>query len=385
MVTGDIQDQDQEVLMNSTMSELISEIDLSSTKRRTPLSPNLFEYQFQYTCPTDLKDKAICDIQPQINRGRFDDWRLTTDEEFDRIKLDQRTDIIGDPIKLGRNTWSGENLIAVTDHDFTKKILISKLISSTKITIDPLTSVGSWVLFGDAENVEADYSNYVKLSSSVKFDISSAGGTTAGIQNSALSFDLTLYKTEGQAFIWVYIADSDDITNFILRLGSSSGAYYQMSVTTNNEGTAFVNGWNLLRFDFSSKTTVGTPVDASGTYCAVYMTKATGKISEVGYRFNDLTLGVGNYYNLYYYTEYGWQTVAGVYIQDSNIDTDYANVGQDELQLFKYKYAELAERHLRNTTQAEYNRKLYESKKKEYTNTHPSERLLMNNTYYNIG
>ena len=49
-----------------------------------------------------------------------------------------------------------------------------------------------------------------------------------------------------------------------------------------------MNGWNLIRFDFSTATETGTVVPASCDYCVIYMTKDAGKTDETGFRFDHI-------------------------------------------------------------------------------------------------
>jgi hypothetical protein len=386
MISGTLEDDDLDIIVNRAVREVVSDSDLRSCIRRAALSPNLFDEIYQYAAPSDLKGDKIIDIKPQVNRFRNDYWRKTTAEEFDRYKQDLRTDGIGDPIRTNQNNWNGESIMAVQDSDVVKKVLLSRPIDDDSISLDPLTTVGSWVLFGDGENVTSDSANYVKGSASVNWDISSAGGTTAGIQNSAIpSTDISAYLSEGSIFVWAYLSSKTNVTNFIIRVGSSSTVYNSITITTNNEGTAFVNGWNLLRFDLVNKVLTGTPTNTAITYAALYMTKDAGKVSETDYRFNWLVLKKGEHFDLVYYSKYGWQSVAGSYLENSTIDTDYVNADTDEQRLIEYKAAELGEVHLRSSqTTIKEKRDLYEGYMQRYAMKNPSLVTPVITTYSNI-
>ncbi len=377
-VSGTISDSDWNTIFNDAVSEVFSDIDLKSGKRKSALSPNLFDDIFDYTCPTDFK--SIIDIKPQIRRGRMDDWRLTTEEEFDRFKDDNRVDRWGDPITMNRNQWIGDSIVAISNADFVNKVKISRPIDDKSITISDLDAIGSWVLFGDGTNLTVDSDYYAKGSACINWDISAAGGTTAGIQNSALTqFDITPYLA-GSVFVWAYITAVTNLTNFKLLIGSSSSVYYTITITTNNEGTAFYAGWNLLRFDFVNKVATGTVDEDACDYVAIYMTKAAGKISETDYRFDWLVMKRGEHYSLIYYSLYGWQSATGTWLENATADTDYVNCDNTELKLIEYKAAELGERHLRSAMVNEM-LQLYETNKKKYQMENPSEALLLTITY----
>lgn len=312
---------DKEDTMNSSVRDLLTKVDLLSTLRRTNLAPNLFNGIFPYTCPADLASYNIVDIPAQAKRADGE-WQLTTPEEFD----------IKDGVKSG--------MIAIDDYNGTRILKLASAVDSDSITISELDSLtsggGTWSAFGDAVNLAADDADYVKGNGSIKWDISSAGGTTAGIVNTAVtSVDISDYLGGTSAFfIWVKINSATNLTNYILRFGSDSSNYYSKTVTTQADGTAFVAGWNLLKFDLSSLSETGTVIDSTITYFAIYMTKTAGKVSETDYKFDFLCLKKGAVHFVKYYSSYGWQTSAGAYIQNSTISTDLLVAGESEYPLF---------------------------------------------------
>jgi hypothetical protein len=277
----------------------------------------------------------------------------------------------------------GDNLVAIAERDFVRKLYISRPIDDSGFTIDALDSVGSWVAFGDGTNITKDSSNYVKGSASLNWDINASGGTTAGIANSSLdSFDISSYLSEGTVFVWAYITSTTGLTNFILRIGSSSSAYYYITVTTNSEGNAFEAGWNLLRFAMANKSTSGSPTDTAITYVAIYMTKAATKISETDYRFDNLIIKIGEHHDVWYYSAYGWQSSTGTYLENSTDDTDLLNAELDEYALIKEKMAELGEQYLKNYKESDRHALRYKEKMVNYKLFNPSEALILTQTYY---
>lgn len=358
------------VVINDAVRKAYSDLDFRSAKRKSTIAPNLFNDIYQYTCPTDLKGKKIIGIQPQIpDRGRFSEYTLLPEENFDQLKQ------------------SRSNLISFTDRDMVRKMLASVNVNDSGFTVSPLdalTGGGSWAAFGDAENLTADTYDYVKGSGSIKADISSAGGTTFGIQASDIpTFDLTSYKSNGSAFVWVKITSTTNITNYKLRLGSDSSNYYEMTVTTTNEGTSFAAGWNLLRFDFSGKSTTGTPDDDACDYAVIYMTKATGKVSETDYRFDHIIVKLGQINNLVYYSKYPWQTSAGTWIENSTATTDKLNLDTEEYDLIVEKSVENVATGIREYSEDwKIARENYKEMKAEYKRNYPSEALREETDYY---
>ncbi len=360
--------KDARVVINRAARTVIGDVDLRSTKKKSAAVPNLFSDVYQYAWPTDGKAKAIIDVSPQVNRGSDSELTLKSQEEFDRLK-------------------SGEsNIVAFQDDAMVKKILINMIVDDDETVISELDSLtsggGTWALFGDGTNLTADADNFVNGNGSINWDISAAGGTTAGIQNDGLdSFDLTDYLPQGAIFVWVYITSTTNLTNFILRVGSGSSAYYYKTITTTHEGTAFVNGWNLLRFDLQSLSSSGSPDITDCTYVAIYMTKAGAKISETDYRFDWIVSKRGVIHNLWYYSKYPWQTTAAVWIENSVADTDYINADTDELELISIKAAEYASQELKEYKDVQYFQAEYVKKRADYVLKNPSEAKMMITEY----
>lgn len=306
--------------MNAAVRTLFRDTDLRSAKRRATLAPNLFNGIYNYQCPSDLKGQSIIDIPGQAKRSDGE-WMLVPSEEFDRLG--------------GKKA----GLIAIDDYNASRVLKLSSAVDSKSIVIAPLDSTvsggGTWSAFGDGTNLAADTDDYVEENGSLKWDISAAGGTTAGIVNSSLnSFDITDYLGGTSAFfVWFKINSTTDLTNMIMRFGNDSSNYYSKTVTAQADGTAFTTGWNLLKFDISSLTETGSVTDTAIDYVALYMTKAAGKISETDYKFDHLVLKRGVVHYVKYYTKYGWQSSAAAYKENSTASTDLLVADTDEFEL----------------------------------------------------
>jgi len=360
-IHGSVSDANSLILINEAAREVFSDVDLRSAIRKTALAPNLFDEIYEYSCPTDLKGTAIIDIKPQVNRESTWLFDLTSQEEFDRIKDEH-------------------GLVAFSENSLTRKLLISADIDDDSLTVSGLNSItdsGTWTLYGDGTNLTTDSDNFVKGSGSINWDISAAGGTTAGIYASDIdTFDLTDY-TQGSIFVWAYITSATDLTNYIIRIGSSASNYFTKTVTTTNEGTAFVAGWNLLRFDLASATQTGTVDLDACVYCAIFMTKAVGKISETDYRFDHIIVKNGEFHDLIYYSSYPFQSSTGTWLQDSTATTDYINCNADELRLVSIKAQELCSVSLENYSDADRFASRYKSAVEQYKLKYPSQAKIL--------
>lgn len=357
---------DDEATLNDAVREYLK-LDPRSTRRKTALTPNLYNGIFEYAAPSDLDGQKIIDIPAQAKRedGQF---FLIPTEEFDRAHP--------------------KGAIAIDDYNGTRILKINSQVDSKSIVLSELDSLtsggGTWAAFGGVTTVEADTDDFIKGGGSVSFDINATSDTTAGIENTALnSFDLTDYLGgNGSIFVYAKINSTTNLTNYVLRIGSSSSNYYSKTVTAKHDGTAFVAGWNLLRFDLTSLSTTGTPVNTAITYCALYMTKTTGKISETDYKFDWMAIMRGRFHDVKYYSKYGWQSSAGSYKENSTDDSDLLVADTNEYNLIIEKASQLAADEVDEDDTASKYEERYDKHAKEYRQNNFSEAKIMTNEYY---
>ena len=77
-------------VINRGIRKTIADIDMRSTKRKgTALK--FFDDVYSYTCPTDLKDRAIIDIIPQGERDASEKRVLTSEERLSLIHISEPT------------------------------------------------------------------------------------------------------------------------------------------------------------------------------------------------------------------------------------------------------------------------------------------------------
>jgi hypothetical protein len=338
-------------------------------KRRAPVASKVFDDAYRYTCPTDLKGFGIIDLVQQGERILDSRLKLTTAERFDRKKS----------IRSG---W-----VAFEDDDYARTLLLDIAADDTATTVAELDTLtgdgGTWAVYSaGATNLAADDENLIQGGGSLSFDLAS-GTTTAGIKNSSLTtFDLTDYNDTGSAFVWAYILATANITNFILEIGNDTSNYYSMTATTAADGTAFQVGWNLLRFDFSGKTTTGTVTATAGDHVGLYMTKTSGKTGN-GYKFDFLTLHTGQYFDVVYYSKYAWESSTGTYKENSTTSTDLIHADTDELELYVLKGKEIAAVEItRNLNLGKYYGDKYAEARSAYRRRYPSEAIKREDNYY---
>ena len=312
-------------VINDAVNE-VSGLYLRSAKTKSPLAPNLFNDIYQYAAPSNIDGGKIIGVQPQsMNRSRNNIWELVSEEEFDIRKQ------------------TSDNLIAFSDHTFVRGLLLSMRnenlrqlsIAGIQGLIGDSSTGASWAAFGNATNLQTDNFNFIKGNGSLQFDLTSGPpmATSGIVLTTVNTFDLTFFANAGSVFDWVYIAQVSDVANIKLRLGNNASNYYELTATTPNDGTVFVNGWNLVRFDFNTKTTQGSPVITTCAYAALFLTLASGSLTTTGYRFNWLNAKQGNISNLIYYNTNPWESITGTFQKSSTADSDYICCDQDEYNL----------------------------------------------------
>ena len=372
-------------LINSAVRIAISDLDFRGNIRESVLTPNLMDNQYDYALPNDVKASTIIDFRPQNtdSRGEFETYSLTTPEEFDRRKKVEK------------------GIYTILDDDLTRVLRISANIEDNALQISTLDDTaaggGDWTTFdSDAVNdsdVKADADDYVEGAGSIRFqtDTSDSTDTAVGIQNATLSaFDISSYLARGSAFVNAKLTVADTgIHQISLRLGSDSSNYYQINDSTQNDCSAFVAGWNKIRWDFANKTTAGTPVDTAGNYAAMFWSRDTTTaallhLNDTDWGFDDLKLKRGKYYLLSYYSRHVWQDTALAVFENSTHDSHALLVQNDELEVIMAKASELASGYLRDYEDVKYFSGEYGKLKTAYLMKNPSQSAVLTTSRYNF-
>lgn len=354
--------------LNEGVRSVLKDVDLRTTRRKASLTPNLFSKEYEYACPSDLKDTSIIDIPQQAARE---------DGEFTLVPSE----------KFAVKKSIGE--ISIDDFNGTKILLINSKVSDKNVTISELDSTtsggGTWSTIGDATSLAVDTDDYFSGIGSLIYAIGSGATTTAGIKNTTLnSFDFTKYISgNGAIFVWAKINSITNLTSFSLKIGTDISNYYLKTITSKNDGTTFTTGWNLLRFDMTSMTTTGTPTLASFRYVEIYMNKTAAKINETGYKFDYLVMRIGKNADVKYYSKFGWQNTSGAYLENSTSGSDYLVADTDEYDLILSKTIAIAKREL-NYPQADIDDAdaVYKNNYQMYVTRNPSEAKVMSYQYY---
>lgn len=155
---------------------------------------------------------------------------------------------------------------------------------------------------GDASNLTVDEITKVQGSASLNFDITDSSGT-ATITFTSLNIDLEdLFDKNGFLKLWVYMTDND-IDDVTIKVQSSSGNYYNIIATQNDDGVDFVQDeWQKIAWDTSDKVAIGSPDLNNITEIAVSFGLGTGFTSAVDFRIDDLFSAYAEKMDFVYYT-----------------------------------------------------------------------------------
>jgi hypothetical protein len=371
---------DVDETLNQAVREVLMDHDLRSTKRRVDILPGIFDDIQQYMLPDDLKGDKIVNVYDQDNQDNLARDQYGRYVNPDRVQIEL----------IGTRQWRQQQklgTIALDENSGIRTLLAQLPSDGSTVVVSTLDSLaaggGAWGAFGDGANVAVDTGNYVRGSGSIKFDINAGGGTTAGIVNSTMTeFDISSFlATNGAAFVYAYITDPTDITNFEIRFGNDASNYYSAQATETHAGNVFAVGWNLLRFSLDGPTEVGSVTDTTIDYVAVFMNKDAGKISEANYRFDQIALKLGDVHKLVYYSKYGWQNAAGTWMENATDDANLLNADTDEFELFVQKARFLAAGEADETKAEDKAQERYTALSEMYKKESPSDALYVTQEY----
>lgn len=328
--TDDIQNLSS--LFNRTARILLSKLDPVETKRITNITNPIHDDVYLYTAPSDLKDKKVIDIRPQVNRTVADNFSQVYTEAF------------------GKRESISDNLFVVDFKDGTRYLRISKNVSPAPTVINNVNGItdnGTWAVSGDASNLTEDSLNYVSGGKSLNFDLD-ASGSTAIISNSTMTqVDLTDHDEQSTLFAWVYLPDASIITNVILRWGNDSSNYWSATATAQQDGTAFRNGWNLVSFAWNGATETGTVTPSAIDY--LHVTITYDGTAETDIRVDNIISSLGQIFEIEYYSKFLFQNTSGVFVETIDATTDTAftiNLDSTSYTIFTYELAKGAAQQL---------------------------------------
>lgn len=318
--------QNLDGVINRAARQLLQDVDPQETKRTVEFVAPIFNSVFDYPIADDVKGNKIIDIFPQVQRLPIDIWLQSYNQNFDIAK---------------QNIFSSANMFTMNFNSGIKTIRINAPYLNNPDIINQADSIsvnGTWAVGGTASNLEVNNTNFAQGTGSLQFD---AATGSAYIENSTMSaVDLSEVVNQSSLFVWVYVPDASDLTSVNLRWGSDSSNYYSSTVTVNQQGNAFVNGWNLCQFDWATATVVSSPNSSAIDYVRVTLA-VTGSLTAC--KVNGINSILGTILSYEYYSKYLFRNaITGAFQEKVLDDSDIINLDTDSYNLLFYQAQYLA-------------------------------------------
>ncbi len=289
------------------------DVDPQETKRTVEFTVPIFNGVVDYPIAADVKGNKLIDIKPQVQRLPRDIWTQQYNQAFDIAK---------------QNIFTLANMFTMNFNTGLKSIKINAPFLPAPLIqnyAEDTTSNGTWSVGGGASNLQNNNVNFVAGAGSLSFNLPSGSGY---VENSTMSAqDLSEELNQGTFFLYAYMPTASQFSSVELRWGSSSSAYYKVSATQTQQGTAFQNGWNLLEFPWLGATVVGSPDVTAIDYLRVtYTTTAVQTAAGLNY----VTIQLGKFMEYEYYSKYMFRdAITGAFQETVTDDSNLINLDTD--------------------------------------------------------
>ncbi len=361
--------QNLDGVFNRAARQLLLDVDPQETKRTLEFTTPIYNSVFDYAIADDVKGNKLIDIRPQVRRLPSDIWLQSYNQAFDIAK---------------QNVFSAQDMFTMNFNTGLKTVRINAPYLNNPIIVnqaDDTTDNGTWAVGGTGSNLTTNNTNFVVGAGSLQFD-STVG--SAYVENSTMtSVNLSSYVNQASLFVWVYMATGSNLTSVELRWGSSSGNYYSLSVTQNQQGNAFVNGWNLCQFDWASASVTGSPDSSAIGYLRVTLvTLGTNTANKV----NGITNVLGTVLEYEYYSKYLFRdAITGAFQETVTDDSNLINLDTESYNLLFNLVAFFAAQQQQGKDSS-YDGKLfyeqYQGALQKYKNMYKSETQKPMSTFY---
>lgn len=359
--------------INRAARQVLQDVDPKETQRITQLASQVFNSVFDYAAPTDLKGDRLIDLRLTAGRTPSEVFVQDYATTFDANKL-----------------FGLSNAIYTQWNTGVKTLRIEAPFLTSPTTLCDTSTITGWTATTGAQNLSLDQINNVAGGGAVVFDLA-AGSVTGSIQISTLSpVDMTGKVNIDTEFYWVYLPLGSAITSLNVRWGSDITAnYYSYTVTTNQQGTAFQNGYNLISVPWVSATKTGIPTVTA--YDSIQLTITYNNTLQTGVKFCNFTSNPGFIFECQYYSKYLFRNATTNAFQETLTDaTDNAlivNLDTDSYNLLLNKTCFFIAQALQGAD-AEYDTTFfdaeYEKCLSKYKKLNPSEALKKAEFYYSL-
>ncbi len=360
-------------IINRAARQVLLDVDPQETKRIVQFTTPVFQQVWTYAIADDVKGNKIFDIRPIANRLPSQVFNQDYSQQFDLSKIQ-----------------SLANQFNVNFNSSIKTLNINAQLSIAPTVVNGATSPtnnGTWTVGGGASSLTTQNINAINGASSIQFNLD-AGQTTGFVETSDMdSIDLTDHLNQATEFFWTYLPTGSAITNINYRWGSSSGNYYSLNATVNQNNNAFNNGWNQIAFPWNSATVVGTPDVSDITYLRV--TYTYNSTLQTAVLLNDIVSQLGQIMEYGYYSKYLFRdAITNVYQEKVTDDSNLINLDTESYNILFNQVGYLVAQQLQGLDalfyDAEFFQGTYEAEVERYKNMYKSELQKPKQIYYTI-
>lgn len=234
---------------------LLQKVDIPDSMATEAIT--LYDRVFDYTAPTTIFGGSLLDFRRQgLSRNVSDYVYRQPIELFDRTK------------RLLPNGYQ-------ITFEYDEAVPIIRVATPNEFpsaSLDEMNETTGWVVGGSASGLTVDNTVYYDYPASLRMLLT--GVSSGYIEKTITQQDLSDYEDVGVIFLAIDTPSAANLTNVILRLGSSSANYDSVTVTSGFLGAFKTNDWTLLAFDMSTATSTGTPDWSAIDYARITFTHA---------------------------------------------------------------------------------------------------------------
>lgn len=307
-------------MIQETCFEMMRQVDLPSSKRKSPFFAPLVEEPTLYMLPNDYSHNGLINIFERDYMNIRQRSRVGTYlPEFTHYLKNSQL------IELQDINWA--QFVNLSDQEYKRSYVIDSCDDSTN---------GTWTAVWDVQNIRFDTAHKVSGTSSLSFD----GLITAspfGVQK--LNFADTVVSTD-MSYITMQVYFPKYTQSVTIQYGVDIGNYNEITLTRDWQGKRFTTGWNTLLFTLSNAVVTGVISSDTITYFKFTVDDALAA-NQIGYKIDSIYISEGYSYDIQYYSSSIINNKYGERIDNClpTADSDVILLNNREYQLFVKQFA----------------------------------------------
>jgi hypothetical protein len=282
-------------------------------------SLTLYNNVFDYPAPTTIFGGALVDIRPQgVSRNPIDYVYKKPVELFDRTK------------HLLPNGY----MVTFESNNVSPIMRIAQNKAKQCAMIDQMSATTGWVATGSASTPVVDNSVFYEEPGSLRFTLT---GSSTGILTKTLSNSLSLstYEDVGVVFLALRIPVGTNLSSIVLKIGSSASNYNSVTATQAFLGAFASDEWQLVSFDLSTASQVGTPNFSAINYIQISVAH-TATITNA--RVGNLFMSLPSPHDIYFQSAAIFN-VNGTLSNTITDDNDIVNLNDSAYTIYEHECA----------------------------------------------